>query len=269
MKLMKRLLAISLGAALLCPMTVYADQTTDAMALYNQVEAKCKAMTDMNAYYDFKIKIGGDVKAGPGEAAPAMDMRMEMNVKANHLTDPDNMHLMAYSRITAPDGQQMTSTQYYLNGYSYMDMLGQKIKYAVPMAEMMKQAQSSTGAFEVPADIVKDLSLGSDQDGNQVLSFTMDENKMNDYLKTILGSAEMSSMVGNSAMSMHNISAQYVVNPNGDLIKMRMKMDMDVTADGKTMTMSMDGDVGIADPGQPVDVPVPNPADYTEMSTQA
>lgn len=64
-------------------------------------------------------------------------------------------------------------------------------------------------------------------------------------------------------MSLHNMKGEYVVNPNGNLIKMRLKMDMSMTMDGETMTMSMDGDVGIADPGQPVDVPVPNVAEYT------
>lgn len=40
MKCMKRLLAIVLGAALLCPMTAYAGQTEEAKALYDQVQEK-------------------------------------------------------------------------------------------------------------------------------------------------------------------------------------------------------------------------------------
>ena len=50
---------------------------------------------------------------------------------------------------------------------------------------------------------------------------------------------------------------------------MRLKMDMSMTMDGETITMSMDGDVGIADPGQPVDVPVPNIAEYTDITAAA
>ena len=61
MKLMKRLMAIALGAALLCPMTAYAGQTEEALALYNQVQEKSRSITDMNAYYDFKIKVGGTI----------------------------------------------------------------------------------------------------------------------------------------------------------------------------------------------------------------
>ncbi len=46
-------------------------------------------------------------------------------------------------------------------------------------------------------------------------------------------------------------------------------MDMDMTMQGETFSVNLDGDVGIADPGQPVDVPVPNPAEYTEMQAAA
>ena len=45
--------------------------------------------------------------------------------------------------------------------------------------------------------------------------------------------------------------------------------DRDMTMQGETFSVNLDGDVGIADPGQPVDVPVPNPAEYTEMQAAA
>ena len=86
MKCMKRLLAIVLGAALLCPMTAYAGQTEEAKALYDQVQEKSNAITDMNAFYHFKIKFGGSMIENAG--LTASDMRLEMNVKMNHLTEP-------------------------------------------------------------------------------------------------------------------------------------------------------------------------------------
>ena len=74
MKCMKRLLAIVLGAALLCPMTAYAGQTEEAKALYDQVQEKSNAITDMNAFYDFKIKFGGSMIENAG--LTASDMRL-------------------------------------------------------------------------------------------------------------------------------------------------------------------------------------------------
>ena len=92
---------------------------------------------------------------------------------------------------------------------------------------------------------------------------------MNEFLQTVLGSTGLTGMMEGTSMSLHNIKGEYVVNPNNDLIKMRLKMDMSMTMDGETITMSMDGDVGIADPGQPVDVPVPNIAEYTDITAAA
>ena len=95
------------------------------------------------------------------------------------------------------------------------------------------------------------------------------DNRMNEFLQTVLSSTGLTGMVDGTSMSLHNMKGEYVVDPNGNLIKMRLKMDMSMTMDGETMTMSMDGDVGIADPGQPVDVPVPNVAEYTDITAAA
>ena len=266
MKLMKRLLAIALGAALLCPMTAYAGQTEEALALYNQVQEKSRSITDMNAYYDFKIKVGGTMLQNEG--LTPMDMRLEMNIKMNHLTDPGQMRYMAYSRMTGPDNEQITFSMYYLDGYCYMDMLGQKVKYPMAMADMMEQSMASANAFDVSTDIMRDLNLW-DEGENKVIGFTIDDTKMNEYLQTVLSSTGLTGMMDGTGMNLRNMRGEYVVNPNGDMIKMRLKMDMDMTMEGQTVTVNLDGDVGIADPGRPVDVPVPNVAEYTDMTAAA
>ncbi len=162
----------------------------------------------------------------------------------------------------------MTYSMYYLDGYMYMDMLGQKIKMPIAMGDMMQQSMASANAFDVPTDIVKDMNLW-DEGENKVIGFTIDDSRMNEFLQTVLGSTGLTGMMEGTSMSLHNIKGEYVVNPNNDLIKMRLKMDMSMTMDGETITMSMDGDVGIADPGQPVDVPVPNIAEYTDITAAA
>ena len=262
MKSIKRILAAVLGAALLCPMTAYADQSQEAQALYKEVEARNQAMTDMNAYYDFKIKASGSMMEEAGLSP--MDMRLEMNIKMNHIQEPDLMHYMAYSRVTVPDSEPVTYAMYYGDGYCYMDMLGQKVKYPMAMGEMMKQATASASAFNVPEDLVGNFNLWTEGE-NKVIGYTINDARMNEYMQMILGSTGLSGMTEGLNMSLYNMQGEYVVDPNGDCIKMRLKMDMDMTVSGQTIHMNLDGDVGIADPGQPVDVPLPNPAEYTEM----
>ena len=249
MKLMKRLAAVVLGVALLCPMTAYAAQSQEALELYKAVEARNQNMTDMNAFYDFKMKMSGSLFENEG--IDPVDMRLEMNMKMNHIQDPSQMRYMAYCRMTVPESEPITYSMYYLDGYIYMDMLGQKVKYPVAMGDMMNQALASSKAFDVPEDLVGDFSLW-DEGENKVIGYTIND-----------------AMLDGLDMKLHNIRGEYVVNPAGDCIKMRLKMDMDMTMQGETFSVNLDGDVGIADPGQPVDVPVPNPAEYTEMQAAA
>ena len=89
MKLMKRLAAVVLGVALLCPMTAYAAQSQEALELYKAVEARNQNMTDMNAFYDFKMKMSGSLFENEGIGP--VDMRLEMNMKMNHIQDPSQM----------------------------------------------------------------------------------------------------------------------------------------------------------------------------------
>ena len=254
------------GVNLLCPMTAYAAQSQEALELYKAVEARNQNMTDMNAFYDFKMKMSGSLFENEGIGP--VDMRLEMNMKMNHIQDPSQMRYMAYCRMTIPESEPITYSMYYLDGYIYMDMLGQKVKYPVAMGDMMNQALASSKAFDVPEDLVGDFSLW-DEGENKVIGYTINDAKMNEYMQMVLGSTGLTGMLDGLDMKLYNIRGEYVVNPAGDCIKMRLKMDMDMTMQGETFSVNLDGDVGIADPGQPVDVPVPNPAEYTDIQAAA
>ena len=43
-------------------------------------------------------------------------------------------------------------------------------------------------------------------------------------------------------------------------------MNMGMNVDGKTANIDMDGDVGIADPGSPVEINFPNLSEYKDMA---
>lgn len=113
-----------------------------------------------------------------------------------------------------------------------------------------------------------DFRLWTEGD-NQVVGFVIQGSKMTDYMDQVLGSLGMgSSLLSGSGMNMKfsDIPCEYVVNPNGDCVKMRMKMNLGMNVDGKTANIDMDGDVGIADPGSPVEVNFPNLSEYKDMS---
>lgn len=92
-----------LTVALLSPTTAYAGNVEDAKALYEQVTEKQKSVTDMNAYYDYQIRLSGSALEG---AEDTSSMRMEMNVRMNHLTDMEKLQYSSYSRVTVPGQEQ-------------------------------------------------------------------------------------------------------------------------------------------------------------------
>ena len=82
---------------------------------------------------------------------------------------------------------------------------------------------------------------------------------MNELLDQVMGMSGMSAMVQSGAqISYDDISGEMVVGPDGFCKKSRMKMGMKMTMGESTISMSMDGDVGYADPGQPVEFPTPD-----------
>lgn len=100
-----------------------------------------------------------------------------------------------------------------------------------------------------------------------MVGFVIEDDKMNEYIQTVLSAAGMSGLTDLSGLDISDIQCEYVVDPAGNCVKMRMKLDMSVTDQGQTVTMKMDGDIGIADPGQPVEVPsVQDPASYQDMA---
>ena len=265
MRLMKRLLAVVLGAVLLCPMTAYAARSQEALELYKAVEAKNRNMTDMNAFYDFKMKMTGSLLENEGISP--IDMRLEMNMKMNHMQDPSQLRYMAYCRMTIPDSEPITYSMYYLDAIPIWICRDKRLS-THGHGRHDESAMASSKAFEVPEDLAGDFNLW-DEGENKVIGYTINDARMNEYMQMVLGSTGLTGMLDGLDMKLRNIRGEYVVNPAGDCIKMRLKMDMDMTMQGETFSVSLDGDVGIADPGQPVDVPVPNPAEYTDIQAAA
>lgn len=271
----RKLLAVGLGISMMFAAPAYANDA-DAVAFYQEIEAKNKTLSDMNAYYDYQIQYEG--------AGVSMDMRLEMNAKMNQMQDPEHMKMYTYSRMTlgemkasgnGPGEQQsidmsgtpITFSTYYADGMYYMDMLGQKVKQPMPLDEIMKQTQNMTGLDELSLDSMQNMKLRTEGE-NRVLSYTMDVNILNGILEQFMGSMTgLPQMQG--AEDVHtrykNLSGETVVNPEGYCVKTRMHVDMEVEVDGETVTMTMEGDVGIADPGKPVELPAINPAEYQQL----
>lgn len=256
---MKRLIALTLSALLLCPMTSFAAQTEEARAVYQEMMARETASTDMNAYYDMNVTVSGDMLE-EAQMNP-LNMRLEMNMRMQNMRDPSQLRYHTYTR-TSLLGETMEGSMYYENGYYYMDMLGQKTKMAMPVEQIMQEAMSVSDLTGNDIDYFKDLSVRTEGE-NRILSYTIDGAKMNETLKSVMGM--MSSMYSGMELTIGDITGEYIVNPEGYYTKAFMNMDMTMKYMDETLNISVVADIGIADPGQPVVINTPNLSEYTEL----
>ena len=88
---LKRLAAATMGFMMVFAVPAYANDA-DAVAVYQEMNEKQKTLSDVNAYYDFNISTKAD--------SMQMNARMEMNMKANHITDPEHLRMNNYMRMT-------------------------------------------------------------------------------------------------------------------------------------------------------------------------
>lgn len=259
---MKRLIAFTLSAFLLCPITSFAAQTEEAQAVYQEMMNRSQTTNDINAYYDMNLTMWDP--SSQETDTDSVEMRIEMNARMQNLTNPAQMRYQIFSRISMPEQQPIEYSMYYMDGYTYMDMLGQKIKYPMPLEEAMNSAMSASTMLGSDTSFFQDLTLRTEGD-NRILSYTMDDSKINEYMTTFLSSAGTNLLPDSMNFTISNIRGEYIVTPDGYFTKAYINMDMGLTMMDETIHVSVACDIGIADPGQPVTVNMPNPQEYTEQ----
>lgn len=231
-------------AAKLDPKEVY----TEAM----EKNAELKSM-------DFSMDINMDMKMGE----EAMDMAMKMDMKADGYKTDDIKCLI--TTTTSAQGESMDMTMFYTDGYYYMDVMGQKVKYAMDADEMSAQAADSTG-MGVDVAWMSDISL-EEKGGDKHITFTGDPSKMNSFVEEIL--ANSGSGMEGMEMTLKSVSGECLVGSDGYLKSETLSMEIELSAQGQTASMVMDMEVVYNNPGQPVTVELPSTDGYTEVDASA
>ena len=180
----------------------------------------------------------------------------------------DDMKYLAVGKTTMA-GQDIDVTMYYEGGYYYMETMGQKIKYAMDLNQLMEQVKQSTEGANMESSYMKEIKAKKDGD-NQILTFTADAEKMDSYVQDIMGS--MSGAIAGAedvAYKIKSASGEAVVNKDGYFSSMNIKMSMDMTVQGETVGVEMDTDAIYHNPGQAVTLTAPDLEGYQEIDPAA
>lgn len=258
---MKKLLAVVLGAA---------------MVLSLGACGKKAEPVDPKAVYEEAIKKNGELASMDMESTSTMTMKqgeetLEMSTDVKAKMDGINTDKMIYYAETTSNvaGQASDAVTFYQDGYCYVESQGQKMKYAIALEDMMEQVRTAAESGNVELEYMKDLAVKQEGD-NQILTFTVDPEKMDSYVQEVMG-AMTGSLEGLEGLTMkiNSASGQYTINKDGYYTDMQMTMDYDMTMEGETLNTVMDTTAKINNPGQAVTIELPSTDGYEEIDLSA
>lgn len=255
-RFIKKLLPVLVGMLALSASTAFAQTTQEAKDVYAQLEAKSQAITDGNIYFQFNMT------ATDGQES--LNMAYAMNALYKNMLNPNEMKLLSKNIIWIED-MEMPFTIWYADGYSYTDMMGEKMKTKVDMGQTMTQALAFSQTFGSSADLMTDLSLRTEE-GNRILSYVMDDSKMNAYIQQIFSQAGLTQMLGGMEIKVRDINGAYILTDDNYYSFATLNMAMDFSMDGETLTIYLNGFMNNLNPGQPVEFDLPSAEGYTDIA---
>ena len=248
----RRLFGFACAGAVLFSTPVYAQ--TAAMTAVEQSKTNFDQLQDLNVYYD--------INAITTANGYSLDNRLEMNMKAENIRDLSQLKLMFYSRMTFL-GQEQVYTSYYENGYAYSDSMGRKTKFSQDAASAAAYIDSLTSLMNPQQEAYSQTTLWMEGE-ETFLSFTVAEDQMETVAVPLLNMLQVSQDGRDCAVK--SVSGQYRINSDGYVTKINVEADMDMISGETVQQLSIQADIGIDQPGQPVEVVMPDPAQYQDTT---
>ena len=191
----------------------------------------------------------------------SLDFGTDMDVKMSGASSDD----LKYYAETSTNimGTSLNMTMFYTEGYYYLDMEGDKMKYAMDIETMMEEAEKA-GIDTVEADWISEISMEESGD-DKILTFTADPAKMDSYVQELLGASGAFDELADSGMTIESVSGVYTVGKDGYYKDMKLDMTFKMTVEGTEVEMTVSMDAVINNPGQPVTVEIPSTEGYQEI----
>ncbi len=226
-------------------------------AIYTAANLKAAALTDFDADVDAVMKFTIDEES--------LDMLLDINMKMQGAYS-GNMKIL-YDMAIKAEGETMTMTMFYEDGYMYTEMDGMKMKMPMDMDEMMAQTMAISSSLSFASDEMYGMTnLKLYHNGNaNVISYDLDAAQLNAAVNEIFGlmGTDFSDM--GYEYQINSASGTIHINEDGYADKERVSMDMSMTLLGMAMNMDIDMDVAIKNPGQPVYVTLPSTEGYADL----
>ena len=220
-----------------------------AYQLYNEASQKMKDAQSYAMNLDMKV----DMDMGGHK----MSLVTTGNLKQVSVS-ADNPEMEMDFNIVIPGQPNQSMKAYYKDGYYYVDMAGKKTKMAMPLEDVLKQANAAV--LDLDQSMIKEQKVNGKE-----LSFTLDKAAMDklvgDSVAGIL--KQLSTQVG---MTFSDVNVTATLDDQNQLSTINTKFSADVTAQGQTSKINYDMAMKVLQIGN-VTIDLPKDLDsYTEAT---
>lgn len=202
------------------------------------------------------------------ETGETMTMTTEMDMKITGSNTEDMVYVADTTMNIdfAGQAQSVDMSMFYTDGYCYSDTMGQKLKYPMDLPSVMKAVEQSTSTAELSSELMTNLSMKK-ENGQTMISFVADPALMNDTLQDSFSMlTDQLAALGDFDMEFQDVQGIYTINPDGYYSAVDMTMVYTVTVQGITFQADYIIHMDIHNPGQPVEITLPDTEGYTEIS---
>ncbi len=259
---MKKLLCVLLCCVLVLALGACSGQKLTAEALYRLVEEKTAAMESLDTHVDMtmdmtfttdegeetqQVLVTGDVK---GEKINTADMRLAMPMTVS----------MPALDVTMP------SDTYYADGYYLMELMGQRVKCALPLEEAIEQFQQNKIQS---IDYVRDLQITKDeQSGLYRLSYRLDMDRALEAVGQYGGGAFSGFSEETDKLQWGDCDCTITADAEGNPAGQTMDMTFTVTEEAESVACKLHMEYAYNLIGADFTVEIPDPASFTEVDPE-
>lgn len=256
---MKKLTTALVSAAAVMTMSTTAFAAENPAELFDRVMQKNNAVQSVDMQSSVHSVVLAQDILPEGQMKVDMEMRAQMDV-----ADSADIKYLAQVASSVM-GQDSYSLIFYTDGYYYVDADGMKIKYPMPLEQLIASTQKGLATSSMESSYMKGLSV-QEVNGRRVLGYEVNTKKLNKSIKEALGSVmDTLGSEGDLAMNIQEMRGAYVLDENDYIIYMTNYMVYDMEILDQPSTCITLTETSIENPGEPVSVTIPSTEGYEDL----
>ncbi len=260
---MKKLCSVLLCCVLALAVAACAGQKKlTAEALYRLVEEKTAAMESLDTHVDMTM----DMTFPTEEGEEAHQVLVTGDVKGEKINTAEMRMAMPMTVMMPSVGMTMLTDIYYADGWYLMELMGQRVKCALPLEDAIEQFQQNKLQS---LDFVRDLTMEKEeQTGLYRLNYGLDMDKALETIGQYGGGALSGLSEETDSIEWGDCACTITADAEGNPAAQTMDMTFSVTVEGEAVKYVLHMEYTYNPIGADFTVEIPDPESFTEVDPE-